>query len=273
MKNKKIIIIISIVFIVLIILLKNNIIILSKGNIDGIKYSNYQKIEIKKPLMASSKPWEELTILEQYHEVKTFNNTVYKNCNSKPIPITIVNEKIGEWLDYDKRKIADIYSIKDISKDVAIALNFSNTIEYYTYINQVCPETTLEEFVNKYNIIDNNFIFESIDYTKIKNHKKIILENKNFENSEIKKILFNNLNLTLTNFYDKIESPYITFQTNSDIYGNGIIFYLTKNNKLLVEIPSIKKLLLCELEKNYFNEIINNIKTNSDAQLKIYIEK
>lgn len=273
MKKSQIIISISIIFIILIILFKNNIIILSKGNIDGIKYSSYQKIEVNKPLMASSKSWEDLTISEQHYEITNFNNTVYKNCSSTPISNTVISEKIGEWLDNNKSKIADIYSIKNISEDVAIALNFSSTIEYYTYINQVCPETTLEEFVNKYNIIDDNFIFDSIDYTKTKNHKKMIVENKDFENSEIKKIIFNNLNLTLTNFYENIESPYVTLQTNSDIYGNGIIFYLTNDNKLLIEIPSIKKSLICELDKNCFNEIIKNFQTNSDALLKIYIEK
>lgn len=255
MKKNRLIIILLILFTILIILLKNDIIILPFGYIDGIKYSTYQIIEQKTPLMASSKPWEELTIAEQNYEIKTFNNTVYKSCNIKPISSLIINEKIDEWLDNKGMKIADIYSIKEISKDVAIALKFNNSIEFYTYINQVCPETTLEEFVTKYNIIEDDFNFTSIDYINKKNNKKLVLENKNFETSEIQKIIFDSLKLPLTNFYEEIDFPYISVETNSNIYGNGIIFYLTKDNKLIIEIQSIQKSLQCELDKNYFDKI------------------
>lgn len=272
MKEKGLIAVIFILFITLIMLLKNDIIILPLGYIDGIKYSTCKIIEQKTPLMASSKLWNELTIAEQNYEIKTFNNTVYKSCNSKPISNLMINEKIGEWLDYEERKIADIYSIKNISKDIAIAIEFNNSIEYYTYINQVCPETNLEEFIKKYNITKDDLNFNSIYYISKKENKKFVLENKNLESSEIQKIICDTLKLPLTNFYEEIEFPSISLKTNSNIYGDGIIFYLTKNNKLLIEIPSIKKSLICELNKNYFNEVLDNLQKNSDAYLTVYIE-
>ena len=45
----------------------------------------------------------------------------------------------------------------------------------------------------------------------------------------------------------KIENPFITIYTNSNIYGTGIIFYITKNNVLIIDISSIKKSLSCNL--------------------------
>ncbi len=274
MKKFKILIVIFILIILFILLIKNNIIIFPKGNIDGINYSSYEKIEIKRNSgMASSKPWEELTITEKHNAIKSFNNTVYKSSTTTPISNTLINEKIDEWLSYKNEKIADIYSIKDVSIDVAVALKFNDSIEYYTYINQVCPETTLEEFINKYNLIDDNLILDSIDYTKVKNNKKYVLEITNISSTEIKNLILNNLDMNLSNYYEKIENPLITIHTNSNIYGNGITFYLTENNVLIVDIPSIKKSLSCNLTENILEELLENIKQTSNAHLDIYFEK
>lgn len=274
MKKSRILILIFILIILFIPLIKFNIIILPKGNIDGIKYSSYEKIEIKRNSgMASGKPWDELTISEQHSEMKTFNNTVYKSSSSNPISDTLVNKKIGEWLNYENEKLADIYSIKDISIDTAVALKFNNSPEYYTYINQVCPEMTLKEFINKYNLIDDNLIFDSIDYTKEKNNKKFVLEIKDISNIEIKNLILNNLDINLSNYYEKIENPLITIHTSSNIYGNGIIFYLTENNILIIDIPSIKKSLSCDLDENILKKLLEDIKQTSNAHLNIYFEK
>lgn len=274
MKNFKILIVIFILIILFVILVKNHIIVFPDGNIDGIRYSSYEKIEIKRNSgMASSKPWEELTISEKHSEMKTFNNTVYKPSDSKPISDTLINENIGEWLNYNREKIADIYSIKDISIDIAVALKFNGYPEYYTYINQVCPEVTLKEFINKYNLTNDNFIFNSIDYTKEKNNKKYVLEIKDISTPEIKNLILNNLDIELSNYYEKIENPLITIHSSSNIYGNGIIFYLTENNVLIVDIPSIKKSLSCNLTENVLEKLLENIKETSNAHLKIYLKK
>lgn len=274
MKKIRTFIIIFLLILLFVILIKNYIIIFPQGNIDGINYSSYEKIEIKKSSgMASGKPWDELTISEQHNEMKSFNNTVYKSSDSKPISDTLVNEKIGEWLDNNKIKLADIYSLKDISVDTAVALKFNNSTEYYTYINQVCPEMTLKEFINKYNLIDDNLIFDSIDYTKVKNNKKLILEIKDISHNEIKNLILNNLDINLSNYYEKIENPLITIHASSNIYGNGITFYLTENNTIIIDIPSIKKSLSCNLPDIVLNTLLENIKNNSDTHLKIYFEK
>ena len=274
MKNFKILIVIFILIILFVILVKNHIIVFPDGNIDGIRYSSYEKIEIKRNSgMASSKPWEELTISEKHSEMKTFNNTVYKPSDSKPTSDTLINENIGEWLNYNREKIADIYSIKDISIDIAVALKFNGYPEYYTYINQVCPEVTLKEFINKYNLTNDNFIFNSIDYTKEKNNKKYVLEIKDISTPEIKNLILNNLDIELSNYYEKIENPLITIHSSSNIYGNGIIFYLTENNVLIVDIPSIKKSLSCNLTENVLEKLLENIKETSNAHLKIYLKK
>lgn len=274
MKKTKAFIIIFLLIILFVILSKNYIIIFPHGNIDGIKYSSYEKIEIKKNSgMASSKPWDKLTISEQHSEIKNFNNTVYKSSDSKPISDTLVNEKIGEWLNSENEKIADIYSLKDISIDVAVALNFNNSPEYYTYINQMCPEITLKEFINKYNLVDNNLNFDSIDYTKVRNNKKLVLEIKDISHNEIKNLILNNLDINLSNYYEKIENPLITINTTSNIYGNGITFYLTEDNTLIIDILPIKKSLSCDLDENILKKLLEYIKQTSDAHLNIYFEK
>lgn len=111
----------------------------------------------------------------------------------------------------------------------------------------MCPEITLKEFINKYNLINDNLTFDSIDYTKVKNNKKLVIEIQNISHDEIKELILNNLDINLSNYYEKIENPLITIHTSSNIYGNSITFYLTQNNALIIDIPSIKKSFSCNL--------------------------
>ena len=71
----------------------------------------------------------------------------------------------------------------------------------------------------------------------------------------------------------KIENPFITIYTNSNIYGNGFIFYITENNVLIIDIPSIKKSLSCNLTEYVLEELLENVKETSNAHLKIYFKK
>ena len=278
MKKIKIFLIILVAICLLsIVLIKNNIIMFSKGYFDGIYYSSLEKVEVKSGRIQDAgrkqeKNWEEKVICERYNEITTFNNTVYYNCNSKPIEEWIIDEKIGEEYDHENKKIADIYSIKNISKDAAVALKFDGLTEYYAYINQQCSETTLEEFFNKYNIKIEELSFNSIDYTKIKGNKKFVLKTEKIS-EEVRKLVFNKLDVKLENYYEEIKVPLITIHTSNKIYGDGLVIYITENSKFILNIPAIRKYLAFDLEEDVLNKIVENLKQEKNNCLTVYFKK
>lgn len=51
------------------------------------------------------------------------------------------------------------------------------------------------------------------------------------------------------------------------------LFFITENNVLIIDIPSIKKSLTCNLTEYVLDELLEIVKETSNAHLKIYFKK
>lgn len=105
--------------------------------------------------------WNEMSITEQFHFVE-YNANNYDGGKGE-IPNDMVGEKLGTavltgqdtYTDAVYSKNANLYAINTISKECAIAVQFENTSEYYSYVNYFYKPDTLEQFIEDLNLKEN----------------------------------------------------------------------------------------------------------------------
>lgn len=105
------------------------------------KYNNkLSGYNIIKDSVSNEKVWDEKSIIEQYTELE-YNNSIYLNTDLKMNLENIDKEKhvtnirVSEDSESMHKKQITIYSIKNISINYAIAIQFENDANYYVYIN------------------------------------------------------------------------------------------------------------------------------------------
>lgn len=90
--------------------------------------------------ISNEKNWDEKTIIEQYTELE-YNNSIYLSTDLKINSENIDKEKdvtniiASEDSESMHKKQITLYSIKDISINYAVAIQFENDSNYYVYIN------------------------------------------------------------------------------------------------------------------------------------------
>ena len=108
--------------------------------------------------LATVPRWEELTIYQQFSNVK-YNESNY-DCWQGKVPEEMLGENLGiatlsGYDEYSKNtytKNGTIYTIKNISKECAIAIQLDGTNEYYSYVNSYYRPETLGEFIEDLNL-------------------------------------------------------------------------------------------------------------------------
>lgn len=108
--------------------------------------------------LATVPKWEDLTICQQFSTVE-YNGQNY-DCKYGEVPTDMIGESLGDatlsgydvYSENTYTKNASLYSIKTISQECAIALQFEGTTEYYAYINAYYRPETLGDFIDDLNL-------------------------------------------------------------------------------------------------------------------------
>lgn len=254
MKNNKIIININIILILVCIFLCICAVcinlIISESDIKIVKSEN---LNIKEAQINDEanifdgyfKKWEKLTISEQFSSFN-YNNNRYSSQKTK-ITKEDIEKKIGNetltgisfdsWADafeyyykhYNRdynglenvtvhNKKAELFSIKSISKECAIAVRFEGDNDYYVYIQLYYKPLTLGDFVKDVNLKETaSFGKAYYEYYDKDKKEYIDIEFDNIDNKMILDRLFSNLNLET--LYDDSMNP---FKYNSKEFKIGI---------------------------------------------------
>lgn len=149
--------------------------------------------------------WDEMSITEQFHFVE-YNDNNYDG-GKAVIPDDMIGENLGTtvltgqdtYTDAVYSKDANLYAINTISKECAIAVQFENTSEYYSYVNYLYRPDTLEQFIEDLNLKEN-VSFGTIYYNYFETDKDgkkqyVQVEFPNVSDDVIWKILFSDTSL------------------------------------------------------------------------------
>ena len=106
-------------------------------------------------------PWDELSITGKYNEIE-FNGDRYSTKN-QTIDSELLLENLGSYkaigLDEINDKLYETqvtaYSIKNLSKNAVIAINFESTSEFYVATNPFYSPATLGDFITDLNLKEN----------------------------------------------------------------------------------------------------------------------
>ena len=149
--------------------------------------------------------WDEMSINQQFNFV-TYNEKSYDSKNAEISEVNIGKE-IGTALltgrDTYTNEVhtinANVYDIKNISSECALALQFEDTSEYYVYINAYYKPETLGDLIEDLNLRENlsfgTIIYEYFDSSKPEGEQFIKVEFPNVNNQDIWNLLLDNLAL------------------------------------------------------------------------------
>ncbi|MCI8309012.1 MAG: hypothetical protein HFJ45_02115 [Clostridia bacterium] len=283
-------VILSIIFIILIIFIVIKII--SFKNNEGknipitnitnnswkIKYKELEKDTDAEVLLV--KKWEDKEIYEKYNEVK-YNDIILSSNKSiieeENIDIFLTKVVLNGYDDTNtENKInANIYKIKGVSYNCAIAIKFENDMQYYVYINFKYKPNTLSDLVEDLNL-KNTIYFDTIIYNNIDGQENIEFENIN--DNDVWNLLF--YNLSLNNEYSNINNdskcimtiiariPLLGYKkVNINIMSDGYIHTNILNTEEAFFIGEEKMQEFIEyISKNYegFKVIYRNINDNTE---------
>lgn len=150
-------------------------------------------------------PWNKMPITEQFYLLE-YNSKEY-NSKGKQISADNVGKMIGKavlnghdtYTDTIYTKNANLYEIKNISDKVAIAVQFENTLEYYSYVNMNYKIDNLGQLIEDLNLRDN-VSFGTVNYNYFETDEDgkkeyINIEFQNVSEDIIWKMLFNDISL------------------------------------------------------------------------------
>lgn len=155
--------------------------------------------------MATMPHWDEMTITQQFYLAK-YDGKEYHTKYSE-IPLDKIGEKIGTvvltgedaYTNIVYTKNADLYEIKTISLECAIALQFEGTSEYYSYLNFDYMPETLGELIDDLNLKEiasfDNVHYSYFDETRKENEQYVDVEFYDVKDEDIWNMLFDNLSL------------------------------------------------------------------------------
>ncbi|MBQ8740979.1 MAG: hypothetical protein IJY79_05475, partial [Clostridia bacterium] len=143
---------------------------------------------VETELLAKVTPWDELSITDQYSELD-FDGIRYSSRKAQ-ISVDMLLDKIGDYIthgtdminDIKYTKNAEVYPVKDISDECAVAVKLESTEEYYIYVNSNYRPETLGDFIADLNLKELlSFGTVSYNYDEIKS-KTYINERVDFTN-------------------------------------------------------------------------------------------
>ena len=228
--------------------------------------------------------WEEKTISQQFPTVE-YNNNDYDSKHGE-ISIENIGESLGnavlEGYDtYNKETHthnATLYTIKTISNECAIAVQFEGTSEYYAYTNAYYRPETLGDFINDLNLK------ETISFGSVWYDDKYTDENGNFHIDDIEfpnvsknaiwSMLFSDTSLENV-FTDNTTGLYpaiISVSVDIPILGyKNISCWLTENGYLCTNILDTGKGFYIGEEK--VKEFVDYVINNYEGIKTVYVDK
>lgn len=141
---------------------------------------------------------EEQSFINEYKKIEYLDIT-YTGQNTK-----ISDYEIGRKLDTvtkNKEIELNIFSINNYSEECVIAVQFSDTLEYYVYVNTRYRAETIGDLINNYNLRETlsfKDIYYSYDYIDLKLNKRTEkIEFYDIDSEHIWEMLFDDMNLKI----------------------------------------------------------------------------
>lgn len=240
------------------------------------KYSNSEIAVIPK--------WEEMSISQQFSDL-TYHDYSYSS-NVTKISSDNLLKHIGTsnltGYDIDTKSIyhkkGEIYPIKALSDECAVAVKFEEDDNYYVYVNPYYKPKTLGAFMDDLNLKEITS-FGTIYYSYWDNvsKKNINVEFYNVDNTIIWQKLFDNVNLE--NIYNDTAKYTIENSTQSinidvtiPLLGcKNISISLTDKGYLLTNILGSGKGFY--IGENKVQAFLDYIKENNDGYQIVYVDR
>ncbi len=228
--------------------------------------------------------WDEMSISQQFREVQHDNNK-YSSRVAK-ISKDNIMENIGNatltgydtYAETTYSKKGDLYSIKDIDKECAIAVQFEGDTDYYVYVNAYYRPNTLGEFMEALNLKENTS-FGTIYYRYWDKDagENVDVEFYNVDNKIIWEKLFSNLNLE--NIYS--DNAIYSSERFSESIDIGVDIPLLGYKNISVSLTDKGYLLtnILDTGKGFYigedkvKEFLEYIKENYDGYKIVYVEE
>lgn len=225
------------------------------------------------------KPWDELTITEQYSELK-FGEVMYSGRN-KQVAVDMLLDELGQYTAYGfddinqtkHTKNATVYSVKNISSDCVVAVKPDGVEEYYIYTNAHYKPKTLGDFIDDLNlreiisfgnasynyskIIDDTYISEKVQFINVGD--KVIWEK-----------LLNDTKLKNIHSDEEFYGPsIISIRVDIELLGyENIGLWITEDGYMQTNILDTGKTFFIGKEK--VAEITNYLLDNCDGERYVY---
>lgn len=224
-------------------------------------------------------PWKDLSIAEQYPELD-FNNTSYSGKNT-----TVEEDSLGQSLGlnhlltgYDeifeeaRQTYGEVFEIKGISSECAVAVKHKDSSEYYVYVNAYYRPETLGQFIDDLSLEDN-LEFTSIwfEYTDDNNNLTSV-ECSPPSEDVIWNMLFSDINAEIVDLTDQ---PTLGVITAMDI-GIDIPILGYKNISVAITEDGYLKTNILDTEKAFIigvdavNEFVSYVKENCNDIKTVY---
>lgn len=254
----KIIIIASLLLVILILPL-----LFIKGErypVKEIKVNNAESITLD---IAYIKKWNEKEIYEQFSFYKDYTSTS-QAIGTDDIGKYIEETKLQGYDEYNPKTshgtFAEVYEIKNINKECAVALKFPGFNDFYVYINHMYRPENLGQFINDLNLMEN-ISFGTIYHDYFEGNNNRSFEFYGITKEDVWNYLFKD-NLDAKNVHSDINwyVPAMSISTNVNILGlNNISLAVTEDGYLTTNILATGKTFYIGEEKvNTFMEFVKN---------------
>ncbi len=212
--------------------------------------------------------WEKLDINQQYCYA-LFGKNTYDNTNTE-ISASHTGRKIADITAkgtdlYSKKtytKDAEIFSVKSIDEDFAVAVKFKESSRYFVYINPVCNFETVGEIVEKLSLDKNLKVLDGL----YREDDVSLTKYKSIDSSVVLDLLVNNKNLEELKEPAEILQSDVLFEISVPpvIPSAGNTVSVSKNGYLLVNIFYMQHIFF--IGKEEANEFINSFLENHKGQ-------
>ncbi len=164
------------------------------------------------PELATVPYWSDLNSAQKYGEVNIGNSRYSTQAHeiSADDVNTFISDAIMSGYDIYEDKTysinAKVYSVKNISEECAVAVNFQNEDKYYVYVNSYYTPDTLGDFIEALNLKETLFFGKAYKYYSTeKEHINITYED--FDDSFVWEMILDDTtvkNVQNDTFYDKL---------------------------------------------------------------------
>ncbi len=226
--------------------------------------------------------WDTLSVIEQYSGVD-LDGVRYTSRKTK-IAADMLLDKIGNYTadgmdminDVKYTKNAEVYSVKNISSECAVAVKLEGMEEYYVYVNPYYHPETLGEFLTDLNLKELlSFGTVSYNYSEIKG-KTYIDERVEFTNVDDEVIWQKLLGDTTLQNVKSDDIHYggatINISVNVDLLGyENIGIWITNDGYMHTNILDSAKVF--NIGKEKVTEVTDYLLDNCDGKRYVYTQE